>query len=492
MANQSRYLLFYLCVLCTVIGGVIPLAQAQEINGLEQHSEKQDQAERLNQAELDQILAPIALYPDTLLSHILVASTYPLEVVQAARWRAKKQDLDESAALEAVEVKDWDPSVKALVPFNDLLQQFNEDLDWLQALGEAFLLNEEQVLTSVQGLRQKAYAQGNLQDNDYLDVDQDEGQIIIKTLEKEVVYVPYYDTRVVYGSWWWGAYPPHYWHRPNHYVWNSGFYWSPRFYIRPSFYFGGFHWPNHHLVVDYHYRNTSNRNWQRHSGHSSTQTVRVSEYPRWSHNTAHRRGVRYQHSQNANRYVSSKQGKRPHQIDKQRVLNVEHLKNKHRSDQVKQGLAATKKGHKRQSADNNPSAKPRQGRNRQASTVNSSANRDKPNGKNNPRRLIRGANDVQHSKAVKQPQGERKMQQQTSSLKTQQAHSTPSPPYVQKQTRYNAPKRVYRSSESNNHSSRDRANSNERQGKSQRRTSSTHNKSRSVNTPKSRSKESRH
>ena len=141
MRNQTKYLFIYLCVLCLLIGSVVQLAQAQESIS----SETSDVIE-LDQAQLDQILAPIALYPDTLLSHILVASTYPLEVIQAARWRAANKDLDEQQALNAVEDKDWDPSVQALVPFNDLLQSLSEDLDWLQSLGSAFLVNETSLL----------------------------------------------------------------------------------------------------------------------------------------------------------------------------------------------------------------------------------------------------------------------------------------------------------------------------------------------------------
>ena len=160
MQNQTKYLYIYLCFLCLLIGSVVQLAQAQE-----EVSSEIYKAEVLDQAQLDQILAPIALYPDTLLSHILVASTYPLEVIQAARWRATNADLDEQQALNAVEDKDWDPSVQALEPFNDLLQKLSEDLDWLQSFGSAFLVNEQQILTSVQNLRRKADEQSNLTAN---------------------------------------------------------------------------------------------------------------------------------------------------------------------------------------------------------------------------------------------------------------------------------------------------------------------------------------
>jgi len=101
--------------------------------------------EALDPALLEQILAPIALYPDSLLSQILVASTYPLEVVQAARWRQNNSRLTEAQVLTAIENQPWDPSVKALAPFTDLIIRLSSDLDWLQTVGDAFLQNEYQV-----------------------------------------------------------------------------------------------------------------------------------------------------------------------------------------------------------------------------------------------------------------------------------------------------------------------------------------------------------
>ena len=341
MRNQTRYLFVYLCVLCLLVASVVQLAQAQQ-----DVSPKTSEVAELDQAQIDQMLAPIALYPDTLLSHILVASTYPLEVIQAARWRAANQDLNEQQALNAVEDKHWDPSVQALVPFNDLLQKLSEDLDWLQSLGSAFLINEQQILASVQNLRQKAYEQGNLNNNDYVDVEQEEGIISIETVRKEVVYVPYYDTRVVYGNWWWQNHQPYYWHRPSHSIFNAGLYWSIGFNIHPRFYFGGFHWRNRHVVANYHYRSHADRYWS--NGHNNRQVVRVKEYPRWSYNQKHRRGA--QHRVNGQRIVRSIDGgsksKGYQQIDKQRVLNVNNQTNKHKKNKairVKQALGEPKK-----------------------------------------------------------------------------------------------------------------------------------------------------
>ncbi|MFT6407089.1 MAG: hypothetical protein ACJAQ6_000499 [Arenicella sp.] len=241
----------------------------------------------LEQGQLDQVLAPIALYPDSLLSQLLVAATYPLEVVQATRWRQANQSLSEKQVIDAIEDKQWDPSVKALTPFTDLIVRLSKDLDWLQQLGDAFLQNEEQVLASIQTLRQKARDNGSIADNDYYDVVEDDDNIIIKSTNREIVYAPYYDSRVVYGAWGWNDYQPVYWHRPSHYRLHAGFYWSDRFYIRPTIFFGGFHWRSRNLVVNHHFYDRPYRQNNRY------RNVRVSDYRHWNHNPAHRRGVRY-------------------------------------------------------------------------------------------------------------------------------------------------------------------------------------------------------
>jgi hypothetical protein len=218
------------------------------------------------------------------------------------------------------------------------LQKLSEDLDWLQSLGSAFLVNEQQILTSVQNLRQKAYEQGNLTGNDYVNIEQEQGEIVIETVRKEVVYVPYYDTRVVYGNWWWQDHQPYYWHRPSHSIFNAGLYWSTGYYIRPSFYFGGFHWRNRHVVANYHYRNHADRYWSNnHNSHNNRQVVRVKEYPRWSHNQQHRRGA--QHRINGQRIIRNvNDGNKStsyRQIDKQRILNVNDYAKKHNTNNAK-------------------------------------------------------------------------------------------------------------------------------------------------------------
>src|SRR5450830_1736136 len=118
------------------------------------------------QQELDQMLAPIALYPDALLSQILMASTYPLEVVEAARWSKARPGLSGDDAVRAAEGENWDPSVKSLVAFPQVLERMNENLQWTQALGDAFLDQQAQVMDTVQALRRRAEAVGNLRSDD--------------------------------------------------------------------------------------------------------------------------------------------------------------------------------------------------------------------------------------------------------------------------------------------------------------------------------------
>src|ERR1700749_1720828 len=112
--------------------------------------------------ELDQMLAPIALYPDSLLSQILMACGYPLEIVEAARWSKANPNLKGDAALQAIKDQDWDTSVKSLVAFPDVLKQLNEHLDWTQKLGDAMVGQQAEVADSIQRLRGKATAAGNL------------------------------------------------------------------------------------------------------------------------------------------------------------------------------------------------------------------------------------------------------------------------------------------------------------------------------------------
>nr|WP_277987078.1 DUF3300 domain-containing protein [Pseudolysobacter antarcticus] len=162
------------------------------------------------QQELDQMLAPIALYPDSLLSQVLMAATYPLEVVQAARWSSDNSTINGTAAVEAVDNQDWDPSVKSLLAFPQVLQTLDQKIDWTERLGDAFIAQQAQVMDTVQMLRQKAKAAGNLNSNAQIAATQSNESIDVAPANPNEVYVPYYDPTVAYGTWWWPQYPAGY------------------------------------------------------------------------------------------------------------------------------------------------------------------------------------------------------------------------------------------------------------------------------------------
>jgi len=164
-----------------------------------------------DQAELDAMLAPIALQPDGVVSQVLIAATYPDEVAAAARWSRANPHMRGDPALRAVENEPWDPAVKALVVFSELLTRMVESSQWLHDLGEAFVGQQAQVMDTVQALRRRAQAAGHLASTDQTTV-YDQGEAIVVQPRTQIVYVNYYDPYVVYGPWWWPYYQPVFWH----------------------------------------------------------------------------------------------------------------------------------------------------------------------------------------------------------------------------------------------------------------------------------------
>ena len=167
-----------------------------------------------SQEELDQLMAPIALYPDTLLTQVLVASTYPLEVVAADRFLKANPDLKGDALTTAAQNKTWDLSVISLLQFPSVIAMMNDKLEWTQQLGDAFLGQQGDVMDTVQNLRARAQQAGNLKSTDQQRVVVQEEIIVIESAQPQTVYVPYYNPTIVYGSWWWPARPPMYWMPP--------------------------------------------------------------------------------------------------------------------------------------------------------------------------------------------------------------------------------------------------------------------------------------
>ncbi len=219
-----------------------------------------------SQQELDQMLAPIALYPDPLLSQILMAATYPLEVVEAARWSKTNPGLNGNAAVQAVDSQNWDPSIKSLVAFPQVLQTMDQYIEWTERLGDAFLSQQSQLMDTVQKLRQKAQQAGNLSSNPQIQVTQSDNGIEVAEANPDVAYVPYYDPDAVYGPWWWPDYPPVYWAPWYGYGWNGGFAWGIGINIGANFFFGSWDWRNHGVYIHNH-GYPGGHPWQHDPGH---------------------------------------------------------------------------------------------------------------------------------------------------------------------------------------------------------------------------------
>lgn len=245
-----------------------------------------------SQQELDQLMAPIALYPDALLAQVLMAATYPLEIVQAARWVKANPKVSGKALEDAMAKQAWDPAVKSLTSVPQVLQQMNDKLDWTQKLGDAFLAQQGEVMDTVQMLRAKADATGNLKTTEQQVVKTEtQGSQTIYVVESpkpEVIYVPTYNPTVVYGTWWYSA-PPYYMHPPA-YVYPPGLAFATGVFVGAAIW-GGCHWGwgGHGSV---------NVNVNRYNSFNRTNISNNS----WNHNSAHRGGVSSRDQNVANKY----------------------------------------------------------------------------------------------------------------------------------------------------------------------------------------------
>ena len=245
-------------------------------------------------AELDQILAPIALYDDALLSQVLMASTYPLEIVEAARWQQANPGPKGDAAVAAVADKTWDVSVKSLVAFPSILKQMNDQLDWTQKLGDALLGQQADVAASIQRLRAKAAAAGTLKTGagpQYtVSAETQAGETVyaIAQSSPQVVYVPSYDPNTAYGAWSNPAYPPTTWPLGGALMrglmWGAGIAAVGALYGGWRWGYGGGGWGNSYTTVNASRAVNIDRNFNRNN---------IGDGGRWQHQVDHRRGVAY-------------------------------------------------------------------------------------------------------------------------------------------------------------------------------------------------------
>jgi len=260
------------------------------------------------QAELDQMLAPVALFPDALLAQALMAATYPSDVAQAVDWAFAHRDLEGDAAVRAVQDKPWDPSVQSLVAFPKVLAMFGENPQWVQDLGDAFLDQPEQVMDSVQFLRMKSKDAGNLASNAQQVVTVEPAppapattlivnnapppptQIItIAPANPQIVFVPIYNPAWVFGPWWHPAFPPFWFPPPPRWGWgwssaaHAGFWWGVGFGVSYSLW-GGVNWRTHNVNINVNQWNNINVNRRIDSRDRNVD---------WRHDVQNRRGVPY-------------------------------------------------------------------------------------------------------------------------------------------------------------------------------------------------------
>jgi len=257
------------------------------------------------QAELEQILAPVALYPDDVLSQVLMASTYPLEIVEADRWVKQNSSLKGNALAAALEKQGWDPSVKSLVNFPQVLAMMSDKLEWTNKLGNAFLSQQPDVMKAVQTLRRKAKDAGNLTTTKEQKVIVEKETIIIQPASPQVIYVPTYNPVVVYGAWPYPAYPPYYHYPPGYVAAASAFSFAAGVAVGAAwgYAWGNCNWHGNNVNVNVNKNITINNNINR--------NVYAKQYHggAWQHDPSHRQGVAYHDSATARRYGQT--GARP-------------------------------------------------------------------------------------------------------------------------------------------------------------------------------------
>ena len=242
------------------------------------------------QQELDQLLAPIALYPDALIAQILMASTYPLEVVEAARWTKEHPNVKDKALEDEMQKQTWDESVKALTAVPQVLKQMNENLSWTQKLGDAFLADQAAVLATVQTLRGKANQAGNLKSTPEQTVKtetvENKTVYVIESAKPETVYVPTYNPSTIYGPWPYPSYPPYYMYPPG-YAYAPGLAFATGVFVGAAIW-GNCNWGGNNVNINVNKYNNFNK-------------ANISN-GNFNHNAEHRKGVAYKDQGVAQKY----------------------------------------------------------------------------------------------------------------------------------------------------------------------------------------------
>jgi hypothetical protein len=312
-----------LCVLSLAPGDAAVYAQPPR----QQDASAGQAAPVIPDDQLDSLVAPVALYPDPLLTQVLVASTYPLEIIQLQQWIQKNSSLTGDALTNAVQKQDWDPSIQAMAVFPDLVKRLADDIKWTTDLGNAFLAQQSDVMDAVQRMRMKAQAAGNLKSNEQMKVEtkvvETKTVVVIQPASTQVVYVPTYNPVVVYGPpVYMYPYPPIYYPPPSYYAAGAVFAFGVGVAVG-SYYRGGWGYNSgwgHHNTVNIninnnyisHYNKTNINNVNRTNINNINQNninnVNRSGNNTWQHNPQHRGGTPYSNKATANQYGGTTRG----------------------------------------------------------------------------------------------------------------------------------------------------------------------------------------
>jgi uncharacterized protein DUF3300 len=304
-----RILVAFICVISLPTGA--PVLSAQ-------------QTELIPNEKLDSLVAPIALYPDPLLAQTLAASTYPLEVIQLQQWIASNRYLKDQALADAVEMQPWDPSVQAMAAFPDVVKLLSDNIAWMTDLGNAFLAQQADVMDAVQRMRARAQRNGNLnttpEQTVQMETENGEQAIVIEPANSEMVYVPSYDSTVIYGDSAY-AYPTLYYASPVYYRTGGALAFGVGVALGAAWggnWGYGCKWSNGDININNKYVSNSNRNKNINYGNRPSQQPAGGA---WQHNPQHRGGAPYADRRTANKYAS-RSGIQPAAVGNNRSLGA--------------------------------------------------------------------------------------------------------------------------------------------------------------------------
>jgi len=311
-----------LCIMTIAPGTAFPASQSASPSSTQQTANS-GQGAKLSPEQLDSLVAPIALYPDPMLSQTLIASTYPLEVIQLQQWLDQNKSLKGKALADAVAKQDWDPSIQSLAGLPEVVKLLSENIKWTTDLGNAFLAQQDDVMAAVQRMRKKAQDTGNLKSSEQQKVEvktvESKQVIVIEQANPEVVYVPSYNPTVVYGAPVY-AYPPIAYPPPGYYA--AGMAISFGVGVAMGAFWGGGGWccgcgwggGNNNITINnnnnfnrqsYNRQNIGNGN--RGNGNRAGQ-LPAGGRSNWQHNPQHRGGAPYSDRQLANKYGGTARG----------------------------------------------------------------------------------------------------------------------------------------------------------------------------------------